>query len=69
MKVLLATKNRLCLKAVSEIQHIIETAGHQFDKIEKYTENHSCSMDKDADAVIVRSDIIDRSDRCRPRLS
>jgi hypothetical protein len=33
MKVLLATKKPFVSKAVSEIQHIIETAGHQFDKI------------------------------------
>jgi len=61
MKVLLATKKPFVFKAVSEIQHIIETAGHQFDKIEKYTEK-SQLLDaiKDADAVIVRSDIIDR---------
>lgn len=61
MKVLLATKKPFVSKAVSEIQHIIETAGHQFDKIEKYTEK-SQLLDaiKDADAVIVRSDIIDR---------
>ena len=61
MKVLLATKKPFVSTAVNEIQNILETAGHQFEKIEKYTEKSQLiDAIKDADAVIIRSDIIDR---------
>ncbi len=61
MKVLLATEKPFASKAVDEIQHIIESSGLQFDKIEKYTEKSQLiDAIKDADAVIIRSDIIDK---------
>lgn len=61
MKVLLATEKPFASNAVDEIQHIIESGGLQFDKIEKYTEKSQLiDAIKDADAVIIRSDIIDK---------
>ncbi|HOV70593.1 MAG TPA: NAD(P)-dependent oxidoreductase [Dysgonamonadaceae bacterium] len=61
MKVLLATEKPFASNAVNEIQHIIESNGFQFDKIEKYTEKSQLiDAIKDADAVIIRSDIIDK---------
>ncbi|MDR2816835.1 MAG: 3-phosphoglycerate dehydrogenase [Proteiniphilum sp.] len=61
MKVLLATSKPFALPAVQGIQHIIESAGHQFVKLEKY-EEESQLLDavKDADALIIRSDIVNK---------
>jgi Phosphoglycerate dehydrogenase and related dehydrogenases len=61
MKVLLATSKPFALQAVQGIQKIIETAGHTFLKLEKYT-HKSQLLDavKEADAVIIRSDIVDK---------
>lgn len=60
MKVLLATDKPFAPQAVAEIQKIVEDGGHQFVKLEKYTEK-SQLLDavKDANAIIIRSDIID----------
>lgn len=61
MKVVLATEKPFAANAVNEIRHIIETAGHQFDKIEKYTDKSQLiEAIKDADAIIIRSDTIDK---------
>lgn len=61
MKVLLATSKPFALPAVQGIQHIIESAGHKFVKLEKY-ENESQLLDavKDVDALIIRSDIVNK---------
>jgi D-3-phosphoglycerate dehydrogenase len=61
MKVLLVTEKPFAAQAVKEIQKIIEEAGHVFDKIEKYTDKSQLlAAIADADAIIIRSDIIDR---------
>lgn len=61
MKVLLATSKPFALSAVQGIQNIIEPAGHQFEKLEKYEkESELLDVVRDADALIIRSDIIDR---------
>ncbi|WP_298652946.1 NAD(P)-dependent oxidoreductase [uncultured Proteiniphilum sp.] len=59
MKVLLATSKPFAYQAVQGIQNIIESAGHQFMKLEKY-EGESQLLDavKDVDALIIRSDMI-----------
>lgn len=61
MKVLLATEKPFAPKAVRDIQAIVETAGHTFQKIEKYTDK-SQLLDavRDANALIIRSDSIDK---------
>jgi D-3-phosphoglycerate dehydrogenase len=61
MKVLLATSKPFAAQAVQKIQNIIESAGHVFTKLENYT-NKTELLDavKEVDAVIIRSDIIDR---------
>jgi D-3-phosphoglycerate dehydrogenase len=60
MKVLLATDKPFASQAVQKIQRIIETAGYTLEKLEKYSDK-SQLLDavKDANAVIIRSDIID----------
>lgn len=60
MKVLLATSKPFAVEAVEGIEYIIESAGHELVKLENY-DNRSQLLEavKDADAVIVRSDIID----------
>ena len=60
MKVLLVTEKPFAAQAVNEIQAIVEKAGHTFDKIEKYAEKSQLlAAVKDADAIIIRSDLID----------
>ncbi|HBK31380.1 MAG TPA: 3-phosphoglycerate dehydrogenase [Porphyromonadaceae bacterium] len=61
MKVLLATEKPFAPQAVKEIKGIIETAGYTFAVIEKYT--HKSELIKaleDVDALIIRSDKIDK---------
>ncbi len=60
MKVLLATEKPFAATAVAQIQKIVEDGGNQFVKLEKYTDK-SQLLDavKDANAIIIRSDIID----------
>lgn len=62
MKVLLATSKPFALSAVQGIQQIIESAGHRLVKLEKY-EEESQLIDavKDVDALIVRSDIVNKA--------
>lgn len=57
MKVLVATEKPFAQAAVDGIRKEIESAGHQLELLEKYTEK-SQLLDavKDADAIIVRSD-------------
>ena len=60
MKVLVATDKPFAKEAVSGIREVIEKAGFELALLEKYTEK-SQLLDavKDADAIIIRSDIID----------
>ncbi|MDD2513300.1 MAG: NAD(P)-dependent oxidoreductase [Proteiniphilum sp.] len=61
MKVLLATSKPFALQAVEEIKQIIESAGHRFEKLENYTDKSQLlGAVRDADALIIRSDLIDR---------
>ena len=61
MKVLLATSKPFALQAVEGIENIIEAAGHTFVKLESYTDKSQLlEAVKDVNALIVRSDIIDR---------
>lgn len=57
MKVLLATQKPFSAAAVAGIQEIVEKAGHEFVKLEKYAEADELKKAvADADALIVRSD-------------
>lgn len=59
MKVLLATSKPFALPAVQGIQQIIESAGHKFEKLEKYDdESQLLDAVKNANALIIRSDVI-----------
>ncbi|HNS16656.1 MAG TPA: 3-phosphoglycerate dehydrogenase [Bacteroidales bacterium] len=60
-KVLVATEKPFAAIAVKGIQKIVEDAGFEFALFEKYTEKSDLAKAVvDADALIVRSDIIDR---------
>lgn len=60
MKVLLATEKPFAAAAVNGIRQIIEDAGHTLVLLEKYTDrNQLVTAVNDANALIVRSDIID----------
>ncbi len=57
MKVLVATEKPFAKKAVEGIREIVETAGHAFALLEKYTDKAELlAAVADADALIVRSD-------------
>ena len=60
MKVLVATDKPFASEAVNGIREVIENAGFELALLEKYTEK-SQLLDavKDANAIIIRSDIID----------
>lgn len=59
MKVILATQKPFSADAVSGIASIITAAGHTFDKIESYQDPSDLKdAVKDADALIVRSDLV-----------
>jgi D-3-phosphoglycerate dehydrogenase len=61
MKVLLATGKPFAMQAVEGIQNIIEAAGHTFVKLESYAgKSQLLEAVKDANAIIIRSDVIDR---------
>ncbi|HBG59036.1 NAD(P)-dependent oxidoreductase [Proteiniphilum sp. UBA1028] len=61
MKVLLATSKPFAVQAVQQIQDIVETAGHTFVKLESYSDKSQLlGAVKDVDAVIIRSDLIDK---------
>lgn len=60
MKVLVATEKPFSAKAVQEIRKCVESAGHTLALLEKYTSADELrSAVADADALIVRSDIVD----------
>jgi len=60
MKVLVATDKPFAKIAVDGIREIIESAGFQLALLEKYTEKQQLlGAVSDADAIIIRSDIID----------
>lgn len=62
MKVLLATEKPFSAKAVDGIRSRIENAGHTFALLEKYTDAAQLHQAvADADALIVRSDIVDEA--------
>lgn len=60
MKILLATEKPFAKIAVDGIQKVIDQAGYQLQLLEKYTDKQQL-LDAvvDADAIIIRSDIID----------
>ena len=59
-KVLLATEKPFAAAAVKGIREIIEQAGFEFVTLEKYTEKQQLlDAAADANAIIIRSDIID----------
>lgn len=60
MKVLVATEKPFAAAAVEGIRKEIENSGNQLELLEKYTEKSQfLEAVKDADALIVRSDIVD----------
>ena len=60
MKILIATEKPFAKVAVDGIRQEIEAAGYELALLEKYTEKvQLLDAVKDADAVIIRSDIID----------
>jgi D-3-phosphoglycerate dehydrogenase len=60
MKILIATDKPFAAVAVDGIRRIIREAGYELVLLERYTEKSSLlTAVKDADALIVRSDIID----------
>lgn len=62
MKVLVATEKPFSAKAVQGIRQRIEDAGHTFALLEKYTSADELRQAAaDADALIVRSDIVDKA--------
>jgi D-3-phosphoglycerate dehydrogenase len=61
MKVLVATDKPFAPVAVKGIQQVIEAAGFELALLEKYTEKAQLlDAVKDVDAIIIRSDIIDK---------
>ena len=60
MKVLVATDKPFAKVAVDSIRTVVEAAGYELALLEKYTEKQQL-LDAvvDADAIIIRSDIID----------
>ena len=62
MKVLVATEKPFAKKAVDGIREIIETAGCELALLEKYTDAAQLRQAAaDAEALIVRSDIVDKA--------
>lgn len=60
MKVLVATEKPFAKVAVDGIREVIEGAGYELDLLEKYTDKAQLlSAVADADALIIRSDIVD----------
>ena len=59
-KVLVATEKPFAAVAVKGIKEVVEAAGYELQLLEKYTEKSQLlSAVADADALIVRSDIVD----------
>lgn len=60
MKVLVATEKPFAKVAVESIREVVEQAGYQLALLEKYTEKQQLlDAVADADALIIRSDIVD----------
>ncbi len=60
MKILVATEKPFAKVAVDGIREVVEKAGYELALLEKYTAKQQLlDAVKDADAVIIRSDIID----------
>ncbi len=60
MKILVATDKPFAKIAVDGIREVVEKAGYQLALLEKYTEKQQLlDAVADADAVIIRSDIVD----------
>lgn len=60
MKVLVATEKPFAKVAVDGIREVIEGAGYELDLLEKYTDKAQLlSAVADADALIIRSDVVD----------
>lgn len=61
MKILIATEKPFAAKAVQQIKEIIESSGHEMLLLEKYTQKSELiESAKQADAMIVRSDKVDK---------
>ena len=61
MKILIATEKPFALKAISKIGEIFENEGHELILLEKYSSKKDLvDSIKDIDAIIIRSDIIDK---------
>lgn len=61
MKVLVATEKPFAKVAIDGIRKEVEAAGYELALLEKYTEKQALlEAVKDADAIIIRSDIIDK---------
>lgn len=59
-KILIATDKPFSKSAVEDIKQVIDAAGHELALLEKYTEKQQLlDAVADADALIVRSDIVD----------
>lgn len=62
MKVLVATEKPFSKKAVDCMRSVVENAGHVFALLEKYTKPEELrEAAGDAEALIVRSDIVDEA--------
>ncbi len=62
MKVLLATQKPFATDAVERIRETIESAGHTLSVLERYAGGKELlGAVKDADALIIRSDIVDEA--------
>ena len=62
MKVLIATEKPFSKKAVDSMRAVIEGAGHEFALLEKYSSPDELrAAVSDAQALIVRSDIVDEA--------
>ena len=60
MKILVATEKPFAKIAVDGIREVIEAAGYELALLEKYTDKAQLlDAVKDANAIIIRSDIID----------
>ena len=60
MNILIATEKPFAASAVEGIREIVEAAGHQLQLLERYTEKSELlAAVAEADALIVRSDVID----------
>ena len=62
MKVLVATEKPFAKVAVDGIREVVEAAGYELALLEKYTDKQQLlNAVADADAIIIRSDIIDET--------